>query len=45
MYTFEYFMSHPKKDDINFSKTYSKYRRLQHHQMYLVCLFQIDKSN
>lgn len=40
----EYFFNHPKKDDPNFSKVYSKYRRLRHHYLYLKCLFIINEK-
>lgn len=38
----EYFLNHEMKDDKNFSKVYSKYRRLTHHFLYLKCLFLIE---
>ena len=41
----EYFINHPLKDNINFSKVYSKFRRLQHHYLYLKCLFLINEIN
>ena len=40
----EYFINHPKKDDPNFSKSYSKYRRMNHHYLYLACLFRIEEK-
>jgi hypothetical protein len=40
----EYFISHPKRNDPNFSKVYSKYRRMNHHYLYLLCLFLIEEK-
>lgn len=37
------FQTHPEVNHPDFCKTYSLYRRLQHHHLYLVCLFQIEK--
>lgn len=41
----EYFINHPQINDPNFSKVYSKYRRLNHHYLYLKCLFLIEEIN
>lgn len=39
---FEYFVNHPAISNPDFSKTYSLYRRLNHHHHYLLCLFIIE---
>lgn len=41
----EYFINHSQLNDPNFSKVYSKYRRLHHHYLYLKCLFIIEEIN
>ncbi len=40
----DYFINHPQINDPNFSKTYSLYRRLNHHYLYLACLFEIESK-
>lgn len=40
--TFETFVNHPLLIHPNFSKLYSRYCRVRHHYMYLVCLFTIS---
>lgn len=42
MEPFEFWANHPLQTDPNFSKTYAKYKRFNHHYLYLACLFKIQ---
>ena len=41
----EYWINHESIQDVNFSKTFSFYRRINHHYMYLACLFSIQSKS
>ena len=44
MEPFEFWANHPLQTDPNFSKTYAKYKRFNHHYHYLACLFKIEDN-
>lgn len=44
MTEFECYINHPEKEHPYFCRVYSKYRRMNHHYLYLACLFQIEEK-
>jgi hypothetical protein len=41
--TFEFWKDHHLKEHPFFCRIYSKYRRMNHHYLYLACLFKIEE--